>query len=96
MSASGRKRTLRATCRPILFDHLVGETVVELPLFNERGKLNRAIVQDFDTGGGASNTHGAHGVSTFMLPVCATSPAMKVNVPLVKLIKLELEWPRGS
>jgi hypothetical protein len=31
------------------------------------------------------------GVLTFMLPVCATSPAMNVNVPLVKLIRLELE-----
>ena len=36
------------------------------------------------------------GVSTFMLPLCATAPAMKVNVPLVKLIRLELEWPCGS
>ena len=59
MSALGHKRTLRATCRPILFDHLVGETVVELPLFNERGKLNRAVVQDFDARGGAANAHGA-------------------------------------
>jgi hypothetical protein len=67
----------------------------ELLFFNERGKLNRAVVQDFDAGRGASNAHGT-GVSTFILPVCATSPAMKVKVPLVKLIKLELEWPRGS
>src|SRR5262249_46664005 len=36
------------------------------------------------------------GVLTSMLPVCATSPAIKVNVPLVKLIRLELEWPRAS
>src|SRR5580658_4105295 len=36
------------------------------------------------------------GVSTFMSPVCATLPAMKVNVPLVKLIKLEFECPLGS
>ena len=36
------------------------------------------------------------GVLTSMLPVWATSPAMKVNVPLVKLIRLELEWPWGS
>ena len=33
---------------------------VELPFFNERGKLNRAVVQDFDAGGGASNAHGAN------------------------------------
>jgi hypothetical protein len=31
------------------------------------------------------------GVLTFMFPVCATSPAMNVNVPLVKLIRLALE-----
>jgi hypothetical protein len=36
------------------------------------------------------------GVSTFMLPVCATLPAMKVNVPLVRLSRVEFELPFGS
>ena len=36
-----------------------GHGLVELLFFNERGKLNRAVVQDFDAGGGASNAHGA-------------------------------------
>src|SRR5262249_399097 len=38
----------------------------------------------------------ATGVLTFMLPVWATSPAINVNVPLVRLIRLALEWPWGS
>jgi len=36
------------------------------------------------------------GVLTSILPVCATSPAISVKVPLVRLIRLELEWPWGS
>jgi hypothetical protein len=31
------------------------------------------------------------GVSTFMSPVCATFPAMKLKVPLVRLTRLEFE-----
>src|SRR5436309_4712715 len=38
----------------------------------------------------------ATGVSTFMSPVFATFPAMKVNVPLAKLMNAELEVPFGS
>src|ERR1700730_8456515 len=38
----------------------------------------------------------ATGVSTFISPVCAISPAMKVNVPLTRFIRLEFELPFGS
>ena len=36
------------------------------------------------------------GVSTFMSPVLAMAPAMKVNVPVVSLNSVEFEWPFGS
>ena len=38
----------------------------------------------------------ATGVSTFMSPVFAMLPATKVNVPLVRLSKLEFDFPFGS
>ena len=38
----------------------------------------------------------ATGVSIFMSPVFAILPATKVNVPLVRLTKLEFEFPFGS
>ena len=39
--------------------HLAGFGV-ELLFFNDRGKLNRAVVEDFDAGSGASNAHCAN------------------------------------
>ena len=38
----------------------------------------------------------ATGVSIFMSPVFAILPATKVNVPLVRLNKVELDVPFGS
>ena len=38
----------------------------------------------------------ATGVSTFISPVFATLPAIKVNVPFVRLMRVELFDPLGS
>ena len=62
--------------------------------FNERGKLNRAVVQNLDVGSGSANSHGAHRRIDFHAAgMRHLAGDVKEKVPLVKLIRLELEWP---
>ena len=72
-------------------DRVTGDFGVELLFFNKRGKLDRAVVQDFDAGLVPRMPIVPTGVATFMLPDSEIAPAMKVNVPFVRLIRLELK-----
>ena len=67
-----------------------------LAFFNQRGKFGGPIFRDSTWGMVPGKPTVATGVSIFMSPVFATLPATNVNVPLVRLKKVELDFPFGS